>query len=101
MKSLKERIAIELEYSDGVNVQYFRMKSDTEWSDLRDDREKIIFDWANFDYRIKAEPMEFYVNIYDDGQLAVHRAKKIATDQYLRPDRERKTIKVREVKDES
>ena len=97
LKTTREQMKIMQAALDGEKIEFIDINDEDDvWEDLAfiEDRP---FKWGLYDYRIKQEPMEFYVNIYDDGQLAVHRAKKIATDQYLRSDRERKTIKVREV----
>ena len=54
------------------------------------------WDWANYDYRIKQQPMEFWVNVYRGGYIGIgHETEKQAVD--INEDNIIKTIKVREV----
>jgi len=100
MKTLKERIAIEQAYLDGETVLYQNASNGVSWPPLYSNDPEIVFDWEAFDYRIKPEPMELWVNVYkdSDGQyisthLAEHEAERSATPN----SKHIKTIKVREV----
>ena len=63
--------------------------------------EMLVWNWPNVDYRIKPEPMEFWVNIYNyptDTPFGTHKTKAQAIDSAS--DKVIKTIKMREVLDD-
>ncbi len=66
MKSLKERIAIEQAFLDGKETEW-RLDDGGIWDKIYTGQNKdgYIFNWGKFDYRIKQEPMEFWVNVYE------------------------------------
>ena len=92
MKSLKEKIEVMQAALDGKDTE---LNSGDGW------RPSFIpknhaWDWANYDYRIKQEPMEIYAEVYENGKIVPYEKINLsaATDKH-------RTIKFREVKDES
>ena len=88
MKTLKEKIKVMQAALDGEIVQY----RDTfgNWYSNNDN----LWNWGDYDYRIKPEPMEFIIDIYDGNRY------EIASDRnrlMLSKLGKFKTIKVREV----
>ena len=89
MKTLKERIEIEQAYEDGKKVDW--MTYNGGWHELGViNKDKTIFDWKYNDYRIKPEPLEFFLSFYDAGHIGV-------TTTMAGSPANIKTIKVREV----
>jgi len=96
MKSLKEKIEVmqaaldgkEIERNTGTNNGW-QPEPDPDWS------------WDCWDYRIKPEPMEFWINVYVDGEEGVftHYSEEAAVD-FASTRLDLKTIKVREVMNE-
>ena len=88
MKTLKERVAIEQALVDGKIVQEVSGSGHT-----TDCNPEHVFYWNVLDYRIKPEPMEFYLSFWDNGAMVVSKTMSGAPAGL-------KTIKVREVTDE-
>ena len=98
MKTLKERIDVEKAFLDGleIEIESSRGNGSGEWLKLSPFQlNNYVFLWNHNDYRIKPEPMEFWVNIYekDAGFNTEGEAKELG-EQYSGYI---KTIKVREV----
>jgi hypothetical protein len=95
MKTLKEKIKVMQAALDGkeieISVDSYRRGGLIEW---RPADNGVYFNWERNDYRIKPEPMEFWVNVYDDGS-ALHESESNARE--CRRPMCIKTIKVREV----
>jgi len=90
MKTLKERVAIEQRAADGELIQWVS-KIYPEWQTIGHSvDDSFVFWWEEKDYRIKPEPMEFYVSIWESGELTI-------TKTYGESPADIKTIKVREV----
>lgn len=66
MKTLKEKIEVMQAASDGKEIQILICD---EWDDWDNDTPPD-FNWGANDYRIKPEPMEFWVAIFPDGVLS-------------------------------
>jgi len=98
MKTLKEQIEVMQARQDGKHIERNRASGmgNNGWVEKDD----TAFDWANFDYRIKQEPMEFWVKIYEKGNmLCTIKASADNCDMY-NAGKFIKTIKVREVTEE-
>lgn len=98
MKTLAERVTIEQACLDGETIICLPHNI-IGGHELVSDTSGIIFNWEKCDYSIKPEPMEFWVNVNRGLTiLSVHNdedsAKNAGYNQF-------KTIKVREVTDES
>lgn len=96
MKTLKEKIEVMQAALDGKDIEY------TPHKDYWEIDPSPSFNWDRFNYRIKPEPMEFWVNVYEggetDGELAIYLMETVAKDRGAQLGA-RKTIKVREVID--
>ena len=93
MKSLKEKIEVMQAALDGKDIESkWLQEGNIDWFD----EDLIVFNWACFDYRIKQEPMEFWVNVYNDGSRFLHDSKQDA-HFYNESGVGKKTIKVREI----
>jgi len=93
MKTLAEKIEVMQAALDGKEIELVRVVGMS--GDNFHYTDTPMFDWASFDYRVKPEPMEFWVNVYDDFRPCLHETEdkaKTASDIGTR-----KTIKVREV----
>ena len=88
MKTLKEKIEVMQAALDGKEIE---TKVYGGW----DDQPSPEFNWIDFDYRIKPEPIEFWVNIYRDCRCGDYKTKADALEK-ASPDVQN-TIKVREV----
>jgi hypothetical protein len=60
----KEKIAVMQAFLDGKKIQW--TGGGSEWSDF--DGEPI-WNWLQYDYRIKPEPREFLIAVSDDGTV--------------------------------
>ena len=94
MKTLEQKIEVMQSALAGKKIEIMNLTRDNKWEPLFRP-ELSPFSWGGFDYRIKPEPMEFWVNVRDSGVLDVcsseDSALKIADSKVI------KTIKVREV----
>jgi len=91
MKTLKDKIEVMQAALDGKNIQRQYDEELKQWVDIAGAGAQ--WDWVNYDYRIKPEPMEFWVNVYDTG-IAVFDSEEAARSITASIN---KTIKVREV----
>jgi len=95
MKTLAEKIEVMQAALDGKKIRYRIV--DGLWSTPAGQSELTVFNWAEFDYEVKPEPIEFWINIYSrekDFRWAYQTEEEAANSAaygYL------KTIKVREV----
>ena len=89
MKTLKEKIEVMQAALDGKEVEYDH--GNGFWESC-----SPTWDWASWDYRIKPEPMECWVNVYPEGCTYIHDSKEAAENR-KETGVEMKTIKVREV----
>ena len=94
-KTLKEKIEVMQAALDGKEIEYKNCASN-KWNKCSEPEMNFEY-WGCGDYRIKPEPMEFWVNVYncDDIEIFTHKeSAEIAgrcTSNFI------KTIKVREV----
>lgn len=93
MKTLKEKIEVMQAALYGKEVQFFN--SSGEWQDLED--EEPLWDWDQFDYRIKPTPLEFWVNVHANLTHAVEVFTTEGDAEIHAKHSKVKTIKVREV----
>ena len=91
MKSLQKRTEIQQACLDGKVIRLKSYENDA-WFDCIEEPE---FDWFQYDYEVKQEPLELWVNIYDFKAVG-YKDKKKATDDF---GSALKTIKMREVVD--
>ncbi len=96
MKTLKEKIEVMQAALDGEEIEYMLGENDG-WRSY--DSGEPSWDWSCVDFRIKPKPLEFWVNVYDDGtgEHVVFDNKKAADDNEAESSHVVKTIKVREV----
>ena len=92
MKTLIEKIEVMKAALDGKEIEFYNVLS--QWVGFIDS--DPLWQWDDYDYRIKLEPMEFWVNVYEDGDYFLHESRKIA-ESYEEVGVKKKTIKVREV----
>jgi len=89
MKTLAEKIKVMQAALDGKEIEILSCSDNWVQSNAQ------TWDWCNNDYRIKQEPVEFWVNVHDSGYLEVLpntlATIKAANVHII------KTIKVREV----
>lgn len=90
MKTLKEKIKVMQAALDGKEIEY-KYPEGGEWHSTNNP----LFKWVLFDYRIKPEPLEFWVNVYDNDGGVAHKTKEQAIQGH--GGDKCKTIKVREV----
>ena len=100
MKTLKERIEIEQAYLDGKLIEFKPKGSPGSWYFVPQNEKNIVFQWEYNDYRIKQEPMEFWVNVYEDLDYGLFHNKDNADFAANGIPSFIKTIKMREVTDE-
>ena len=100
MKTLKEKIDIMQAALDGESVeeQLVSTLDSRRWLSLEPviDRNYMTFDWVKYDYRIKPEPLEFYVSVTGDTPSCVNTSKGYV-EEIVDNDPEWRIIKVREV----
>ena len=75
MKTLKEKIEVMQAALDGKQIQG---NYGAGYGDLSqpENREDIIFNWRDCDYRIKPKPLEFWVNVYETNGVAYNSESK-------------------------
>jgi hypothetical protein len=89
MKSLKEKIEVMQAALDGKEIE--ASEKNGKWAEASAPN----WDWHIYDYRIKPEPREFFVNVYGDGLTGeLYELKQTALSVTSIP---KETIKVREV----
>lgn len=82
MKSLKERTEIQQAKLNGKQTEFIPIPTGRlhTWTDNNDD----IFDWTEYDFRIKREPMEIWVSFgEDDFMLGASLNRKDLVAGYL------------------
>ena len=89
MKTLKEKIEVMQAALDGEEIEVYSARGD-DWVKTN----VPVWNWDNYDYRIKPKHLEFWVNVHSSGSL-IACADKVEADKY-----NGRTIKVREVTDE-
>ena len=92
MNTIDEAIRILLAMQEGKEIQ--AMVKDTGWN-KRDVSADVMPNFQYFTYRIKPEPLEFWVNVYPHGSACLHETEKLAIQH--RSDGVSRTIKVIEV----
>lgn len=102
MKSLKEKIEVMQAALDGKGIKY-KHKNSSDGFDLRKCVDDYNFNWSEYDYYIKPEPMEFWVNVYEEQNVRLSslcESRKEAEARANGSDGHIKTIKLREVLDD-
>jgi len=96
MKDLATKIKIMQAALDGKEIECIILNEKDAWEVIRN-IDDITWDWLNEDYRIKPEPMEFWVNVYPNGNiLSAHETKEVS-EENAKIVNSVKSIKVREV----
>lgn len=100
MKTLKERIEIETAYDNGEKLDFTILSGISgTWYALPGNEENIVFQWDMNDYRIKTEPLEFWVNAnnFNFGRTTKFHKTKESAESAAVNDTLVRIIKVREV----
>jgi len=97
MTDLATKIKVMQAALDGKTIQAMFLNISDEW----DDQVSVVknWNWEALDYRIKQEPMEFWVNIYDGGAEQLFFNSKMEAINAAGNDVQN-TILLREVTDE-
>jgi len=66
MTDLATKIKIMQAALDGKEVEYLDTRYTTEWAGYKNTEPS--WRWNDFDYRIKPEPMELWVNVWSDRE---------------------------------
>ena len=99
MKTLKEKIEVMQAALDGKEIEHTWIHQN-EWITTQT-QPYPDFNWQKMDYRIKPEPLEFWINIYEGGVFSVFSSVDSAEFDADGMDISFiKTIKVKEVTDE-
>ena len=93
MKTLKEKIEVMKAALDGKEIEHTWMNQD-DWI-LTQTQPHPDFNWQKMDYRIKPEPMEFWVNVSSD--FGFRTKEEALLTAKLFKNKKIRTIKVREV----
>jgi hypothetical protein len=96
----KQKIAIMQAAADGKDIlfreRYVNVQPFTQVRDLNG----IPWNWVDYDYKVKQEPLEFWINIYyndiKNEHGTIHKSKDIAIENKLL-DKDCETIKVIQV----
>lgn len=93
MKTLKQKIEVMQAFEDGQEIERKIRPTGEKWLEVG----LPSWNWSDNDYRIKPKPLEFWVNVKDDGRVSL--LKYGSTEEAIQDCRwlEFKTIKVREV----
>ena len=92
MKTLKEKIKVEQACLDGKEIEKNPYHGITGWNEDKDP----IFNWFQYDYRIKQDPMTIWCNIYDNV-VYVYKNKEHAINVTSMPNIIRKAVEFIEV----
>lgn len=94
MKTLKEKIEVMQAALDGKEIESkWLQKGNPEWKS----EDMLVFNWVCFDYRIKPEPLEIYIDIYDADTSNPRYEVGSDSNRFKYDGQPFKTIKVREV----
>lgn len=91
IEQTKAAIAVMQAYVDGKEIEFRMLDSSEKWRVTA----FPIWDWGNYEYRVKLTPIEGWMNVYPGS---VFKTFKEARDRAPLSD-EVKTIKVREVEE--
>jgi hypothetical protein len=69
-----EMIAVIAAHRDGKTIQFRTVETECDWRDI----ESPVWDFQSSDYRIKPEPLECWVNVYEHGTNTVFESKVMA-----------------------
>jgi hypothetical protein len=71
MTTLQKKIEVMQAFADGKQVEFRRSGGNEEW-DIGD---RVCWDWSTFEYRVKREPREWWVNVYHGLDCIAHMTK--------------------------
>jgi hypothetical protein len=66
-----EMIAVIAAHRDGKAIQFRTVETECDWRNI----ESPVWDFQSSDYRIKPEPIEYWVNIYPSKAIGHHETK--------------------------
>jgi len=95
MKTLEQKIEVMQAALDGKEIECVMSRCpDCLWVES-----KQTWDWHGFDYRIKKEPIERYMVVFDDGRNSgrTYRSKEEAVSDWGELTTFKRVIKLREV----
>jgi len=72
----KEKIKVMQAYLEGKTIQ-FRLWKEDDFTDWGSDAEPQ-WNWGAVEYRVKPEPLELWVNIYDNGAVLTYKSEEEA-----------------------
>ena len=76
MKSLRERVAIEQAFLNGVEVEHQYINSTTcDWFTIT--AQDPLFDWKMYDFRIKPQSLTVFCNVYAE-RVYCHTSERVA-----------------------
>ena len=87
----EEMIEVIQAYADGKKIEYKALNFDYNWEVINEPP----WNFSKYSYRVKAEPLEQWVNTYDTYSIA-YSTKQIATET-CDPDVIRTAVHMREV----
>ena len=93
MKDLKEKIEVMQAALDGEEIEYNHNGRGWEKPNI----ERLVWDWQKNDYRIKPEPMEFWMVISDTYGFQTKEKAEEALKLSFLSDKENRVAKMREV----
>jgi hypothetical protein len=96
----KDMIQVMQAFLDGKTIEY--KYEQNQWNEIIGS--EPIWDWGNFDYRVKPEPVTGYMNVYEENKPpciigCVWTKKEYAIDNIASQRKFIKTIKIMEVID--
>ena len=95
----KEKIEIMQAFLKGKKIQVKVKGTNEEFKDFISTKEPT-WDWTHFEYRVKPEPLELWVNKYDFGNYTIHESKEEAIKYCDRANVRKITIHMKEVIDD-
>lgn len=100
MKTLEEKIEVMQAALDGKEIERY-IGGDIGWYALSNSKE-VDYDWTNQDYRVKPEPLEFYVSLVEgtSAPCIVNKSYDCLVDIQNGSGNHGRIIKMREVIDE-
>ena len=92
MKSLKEQIEVMEAASSGAGIQCIATFKASNW--VYFPANELKFNWVDYDYRIKQEPLELWIDVYaeDRYEVASDKNRLLYENQPVK-----KMVKMREV----
>jgi len=91
IKMLLRQIMVMEAYEDGAKIEHTVQHQNLPWLNIN----KPSWDWTRYEYRVKPEPLTFWVNVYPDG---THGATWCSKQEAIRAEtKSTRTVKMQEV----